>query len=639
MTGLADPETIKRSDGVAYDREQGMPEIFRAHAQKTPSAIALVFGSVSLTYRELDQLSDRLAVLLEEQGVKRGDVVGLLLPRSLETVVCMLAALKAGAAYLPLDPAYPAEHLDYVIRECAPKVIFAEAASSQKLALIPGLPSKVFDARAAVADASASSSIVQPAARPTGGDVAYVMFTSGSTGRPKGVVVAHRGIANLVLEQSFNPLTGKDVVLHAMTISFDASTLEIWSALLNGCKLVGMPDLNFSIGRLCDLIEEHGVTFHASTPGLFNLLADFSRDRVQSLRHVLFGGDVASVAHAVRFLQSHPNCRLTNAYGPTEATVLVTGYNIPADFKGNEMPIGKAIGNTQIRILDDHLREVPVGDEGQIALSGEGLGLGYFNRPELTRERFVTIETRDGPVRCYLTGDLGTMDADGTVHFHGRRDRQVKINGKRIELDEIETALRHDTRLSEAAVVCQVMGPELKQMVAFLCPRDDLKGRDQELTRDVMATLRGRLPAFMIPNSTVVIDEMPMTRAGKIDRSKLLAPLPDAPPSAVDISANTGSEAMLTRLWRDALGNKPVDIDTNFFDLGGTSLQLMQIHARMEGELGRQVPVVQLFKHSTIRELSRFLEGKHDNSGRDAAAALRAEQQRNNMARFRRNTK
>ena len=638
MTGLAYPGTIERSDTVSYDRDKGLPEIFRAHVQKNPSATALVFGSVSLTYRELDELSDKVAVTLEERGVSRGDVVGLLLPRSLETIVCMLAALKAGAAYLPLDPAYPAEHLDYVIRECAPKVIFAEAASIQKLALIPGLPSKAFDARAVLAEASASP-MVRPAARPTGGDVAYVMFTSGSTGRPKGVVVAHRGIANLVQEQDFNPLTSKDVVLHAMTISFDASTLEIWSALLNGCKLVGMPDLNFSISRLCDLVEEHGVTFHVSTPGLFNLLADFGRDRVPSLRHVLFGGDVASVAHSLRFLQSHPNCHLTNAYGPTEATVLVTGYNIPADFKGTEMPIGKAIGNTQILILDDHLHEVPVGEEGQIALAGEGLGLGYFNRPELTRERFVMVETRDGPVRCYLTGDLGTMDADGTVHFHGRRDRQVKVNGKRIELDEIETALRNDTRLSEAAVVCQVMGPELKQMIAFLCPREDLRGRDQELTRDVMATLRGRLPAFMIPNSAIVIDQMPMTRAGKIDRSKLLAPVVEAAPSAIEIAADTGSEAMLTRLWRDALGNKPVDLDTNFFDLGGTSLQLMQIHARMEAELGRQVPVVQLFKHSTIRELSRFLEGKHDNSGRDAAAALRAEQQRNNMARFRRNTK
>jgi len=638
MTGLAYPDTIERSDTAGYDRDKGLPEIFSAHAQKNPSATALVFGSASLTYGELDALSDKVAVMLEKQGVTTGDVVGLLLPRSLETIVCMLATLKAGAAYLPLDPAYPAEHLDYVIRDCAPKVIFAEATARQKLALIPGLPSRLFDERAALAEASMSPR-VRPTARPTGGDVAYVMFTSGSTGRPKGVVVGHRGIANLALEQSFNPLTSKDVVLHAMTISFDASTLEIWSALLNGCKLVGMPDVNFSISRLCELVEEHGVTFHASTPGLFNLMADFGSERVPSLRHVLFGGDVASVTHSLRFMQSHPNCRLTNAYGPTEATVLVTAFNIPADFKGTELPIGKPIGNTRILILDDHLNEVPLGEEGQIALSGEGLGLGYFNRPELTRERFVMVETRDGAVRCYLTGDLGTMDADGTVHFHGRRDRQVKINGKRIELDEIETALRTDTRLSEAAVVCQVMGPELKQMIAFLCPREDLRGRDQELTRDVMATLRGRLPAFMIPNSAIVINEMPLTRAGKIDRSKLLAPVVEAAPSTIDISANTGSEAMLTRLWRDALGNKPVDIDTNFFDLGGTSLQLMQIHARMEAELGRQVPVVQLFKHSTIRELSRFLEGKHDSSGRDAAAALRAEQQRNNMARFRRNTK
>ncbi|MDR7144118.1 non-ribosomal peptide synthetase [Rhizobium sp. BE258] len=639
MTGLAYTETAETQDIGHYDRDRGLPAIVHGHALRNPAATALVFGNSQLSYGELDTISDALAVMLQERGVVRGDVVGLLLPRSLETVVCMLAILKAGAAYLPLDPAYPAEHLDYVIAECAPKIIFAETSSVPKLALIPGLETKTLDARAAIADASAARPAVQPAGQPCGCDAAYVMFTSGSTGRPKGVVVPHRGLSNLILDQRHNILTTKDVVLHALTISFDASMLEIWSALLNGCKLVGMLDVNFSVSRLCELIEEHGVTFHASTPGLFNLMADYGQERMQSLRHVIYGGDVGSVTHSLRFMQSHPNCRVSNVYGPTEATVLVTAYSIPADFKGSELPIGKAIAHTEIRILDDELREVAYGTEGQIAIGGDGLALGYFNRPELTRERFVIVDTRDGPVRCYLTGDLGTMDADGMVYFRGRRDRQVKINGKRIELDEIETALRSDTRLAEAAVVCQVMGPELKQMIAYLCPREDLRGRDQELTRDVMAALRGRLPAFMIPNSIVVIDEMPLTRSGKIDRSKLLAPPPEAVPGSLDLTAKSGGEAMLTRLWREALGNKPVDADTNFFDLGGTSLQLMQVHARIEAELGRAIPVVLLFKHSTIRELSRFLDGKLDSSARGTAAAQRAEQQRNNMARFRRNTK
>jgi amino acid adenylation domain-containing protein len=638
MIDFDSEEKTNFAAAMHYDRDRSLHDMVHEQAQAVPHATAVVFGDAALSYRDLDRLSDALAAYLVKLGIRKADIVGLFLPRSLNAIVCKLAILKAGGAYLPLDPAFPIEHLDYVIGECEPKVIFVDSAYGEKISAVPSMRGRVIEAGAIIAEMTIRPPQPRPSVKIGGEDLAYVMYTSGSTGRPKGTAIAHRSIARVVLDQTYVDFRPDDVVLHTATIAFDAATLEIWGALLNGCTLAGMPDTSFSVARLCNLMRETGVSVTFLTTGLFNLFADHADGHLPKLRHVLFGGDVGSAVHARRFLDRHPGCKLTNAYGPTETTVFATAFAVPSNFSGQDLPIGKVIAHTGIAILDEELREVPSGTEGQLAISGDGLAIGYFKRPELTAEKFVTISTNGGQKRYYLTGDLAILQADGTVAFKGRRDRQVKINGKRIELDEIEATLRRDPRLADGIVLCHVQSPTLKRIVAYLCPRQGIAGAGPDFVPSVMAALRAALPAYMIPSAAVVVDAFPLTPAGKVDRSKLLPPPMEPIEIAPDAIAKSQTETLLASLWQDALGAGKIDLDRNFFDLGGTSLQLMQIHAGLEAELERSVDVVALFKHPTIRELARYVDGKASGSTRAIAAAQRAALQRKTMSQFRRSS-
>jgi amino acid adenylation domain-containing protein len=619
-------------DRVRYDRVRAVSEIVRLHAMANPETVAVISGDTKLTYRELDLLSDALASYLVRCGVEKGDVVCLLVPRALTTVVAKLAILKAGAGYLPVDPAYPTDHLQYVLEECRPRVIFVDAGQGPDVDALAATGGRVVDLPKLLPtldlDDVASLPVVQ------GTDLAYVMYTSGSTGRPKGVAVSHRGITRLVLEQNFVDFRPGDKVLHATTISFDASTVDVWGALLNGCTLVIVPKTSFSLTDIRDLVRKHDITFINFTTGLFNLFADHADGGLPSLRQAIFGGEVASAAHVRRFLATYPNCVLTNVYGPTEAACIATTFTVPPDFAATELPIGHAIAHTDVFLLDDDLQILPPGFEGQIAIAGDGLAIGYINRPDLTSERFVTIDADNGPVRCYLTGDLGIADEDGLFHFRGRRDRQVKINGKRIELEEIEAALRRHPRLLEAVVECREPGG-IKRIIAYLRPRDPQDLGNSNLIPSVMERLRNTLPAYMIPSAALVLAEFPLTRAGKIDRSRLpMPPIEGVKP----IVPESRSEEVLTRLWREALGLEAIPVDRNFFDLGGTSLQLMRVHAGLEAELGLRCEVLSLFKHPTVREMASFLDGRTTSAPRSMTADQRAALQRKTMSQFRRST-
>ncbi|WEX10488.1 non-ribosomal peptide synthetase [Chelativorans sp. AA-79] len=620
---------------VGYDRERSVHDQVSEQAAARPNAVAVGFGQERLTYAELDRLSSALASELAAFGVAKGDIVGLFLPRSLKTVVAMLATLKAGAAYAPFDPAYPEELLGYMIGESAPKVMFVDGTSRAKIAALRGTGDGIVDLDAALAGLRGLS---RPAPRVSvsGDDAAYVMYTSGSTGRPKGVVIPHRGIARLVRGQNYVELRPEDVVLHTATIAFDAATFEIWSALLNGCRLVGIGDRTLSLQRIADVIDGEGVTVMLLTTGLFHLLVEHRRGGFPSLRHVLFGGEVASAAHARRFLRANPRCALTNAYGPTEVTVMASAYTIPPDFEGHEIPIGRTIAHGRVHILDDDLNEVPAGAEGQLAVSGDGLAIGYLNRPDLTRERFVTVRTAEGDAtRCYLTGDLAVVDGDGILHFRGRRDRQIKIDGKRIELDEIEAALRRDARLADAIVTCQE-GAAGRRIVAYLKPRLPLATAGEEFANAILSTLRTILPQHMIPSLGIVLEQFPMNQAGKIDRAKLpLPPASEAAPGTADASI-AGTEAVVREIWERVLGRTGVGLDQNFFDLGGTSLQLMRVHATIAEAIGREVDVVSVFQHPTIRALAAHLDSGRSGPESGPTARSRADLQRRSLTHFRR---
>lgn len=613
-----------------YDRSRAVPEIVKGHAAAFPDALAIICDDARLTYSELDALSDGLATYLVSCGVEKGDVICLLVPRSLETVVAKLAILKAGAGYLPLDPAYPVDHLQYVLEECRPKVVFTIGNSGIDLGALEYSGGRVVDLLTVLQSLGPGDPSRLPIIE--GADLAYVMYTSGSTGRPKGVAVSHRGITRLVLDQNYIEYHPGDMVLHSTTISFDATTLDIWGALLNGATLVVLSKANFSVTDMRDLIGLHEVTHVTFTTGLFNIFADHADEAMPSLRQIIFGGEVASASHVRRFVAGHRNCRVTNVYGPTEAACIATTFTVPADFSASELPIGKPIANTDVFLLDDKLQTVPAGVEGQIAIGGDGLALGYFNRPDLTAERFVYVD--GGNRRCYLTGDLAVVDESGTFHFRGRRDRQVKINGKRIELEEIEAALRRLPRIGEAVVECREAGG-VKRIVAYLRPTERQDLSNANFIPSTMERLRNSLPAYMIPSSAIVVSEFPLTHAGKIDRALLPSPaIEEIPPAAI----RSRSEEILIRLWREALGLEVVPVDRNFFDLGGTSLQLMRVHAGLEIELGQRYEVLTLFKHPTVRDMARFLDGREQAPSRAAAADQRASIQRRTIAQYRRST-
>ena len=627
--------TGRSQETVHYDPEHSVHAVVHRHAQAAPQATAIVFDDHSISYGELELMSDALATYLIDAGVTKGDIVCLFVPRSLETIVAMLATLKVGAAYLPLDTTFPVDHLDYVIGDCEPKVVFVDTCSLATMRLVPSVKGTIADLHAIVAD------LAQQAERKPfepvpceGGDMAYVMYTSGSTGRPKGVSIPHRGITRLALDQNYVQIGSADVMLHAATIAFDASTFEIWTTLTNGGTIAGLPDGNFSVGRLRDVIRDNGVTSSLLTTGLFNLLADFSCGELPTLRHMMFGGEVASAEHIKRFQKAHPDCRLTNLYGPTEITVLATAFDIPAGFDGKDVPIGGAVSHTGILIVDEDRRPVGRGIEGELVLTGEGVAIGYFRRPELTAERFITIRTEQGDVRGYLTGDLAVLSDDGILLFRGRRDRQIKLNGKRIELDEIEAALRRDPRLADGVVICQNLDQSHKRIVGYLCPREGTRADDAELIRDVMERLRNSLPAYMIPSAVIVLDELPLHQSGKVDRARLPLPVDALPAENAPVASRT--EALLQDLWRNVLSLQAVELDRNFFDLGGTSLQLMRVHAALEVNLSRSIDVVALFKHPTIHELADFLDGKSSASARAMTAAERAALQKKNISHFRR---
>ncbi|EKF18443.1 non-ribosomal peptide synthetase [Nitratireductor pacificus] len=632
----AHPTDLQPAVPGTYDRQATIHGIVAQIAAGQPDAVALQFDDDRLTYGELDRQSSLLAHALIRLGVVKGDVVGLLLPRAIKTLIAKLAILKAGAAYAPFDPAYPAEHLAYVIDDCAPRLILTEDGEA---GTVP--PSALGDARQLDLDAALAAlpdmSPLPPGIAADGGDAAYVMYTSGSTGRPKGVVIPHRGVVRLVRAQNYIRFRPQDVILHTATISFDAATFEIWGALLNGCRLVGIGDRTLSLPRLAQVITDHAVSVMLLTTGLFHLLVDHQGPRMHTLRHVLFGGEVASAEHARRFLRRHPNCVLTNAYGPTEVTVMASAFEVPSDFAGADMPIGHSIAHSGVHILDDRLAELPPGSEGQLAVSGDGLAIGYMNRPDLTAERFVTVGTRDGnAVRCYLTGDMAVMGEDGLLHFRGRRDRQIKIDGKRIELDEIEAALRRDEHLSDAVVQCHQAG-NAKRIVAFLKPRKPVPDGALRFAAAVLERLRSALPAHMIPSKAIVLDAFPMNPAGKVDRSRLTLPAAPAAPPAHD--GVQGTRAVIARLWEEVLGTRDIGPEQNFFDLGGTSMQLMRVHAALEQALGRTIDVVAVFEHPNIASLARFLDAAPDATAAAPSIGMRAALRKKGMSQFRRGSR
>jgi amino acid adenylation domain-containing protein len=613
---------------TSFPRDRTVAHLFEEIVVGSPGSIALVFGTEHLTYAELNARANRLANRLRAAGVGPETPVGCCIERSIDLIVALVAVLKAGGAYVPLDPAYPKERFDFLVRDTQAKVMLTQKSlASTVLADYQGT--------CLCADDSWSTGSDPGNPAPAGGpnSLAYVMYTSGSTGQPKGVMVENRAIIRLVRNTNFCSFGADEVFLQFAPISFDASTFEIWGALLNGGRLVIMPPQPTSLKDLVQVLREQSVTTLWLTTGLFNLVIEERLEDLHSVRQLLAGGDVLSPRHVRRALEKLPNCRLINGYGPTENTTFTCCHTMyPGEPIPEAVPIGRPISNTQVYILDAQFRLVPPGTAGELYTAGDGVARGYLNDAGTTAQKFLPnpFATGDHDARMYRTGDLARWRSDGLVEFLGRADGQVKINGHRIEPGEIEIALGLHERVRQNCVVSYPGEQATQRLVAYFVSSDT--GLNEAQLREFLAA---KLPEFMIPAFFVRVESLPLTPNGKVDRSALVSlGVPDRTISATGKAA-TELEKTIIDIWRKGLGTDQIDVTDNFFDLGGDSLLLVSVHANLEKALQTVIPITDLFKFTSVQSLAHHLGGQMSPGQSVSDAQQRARKQRAAFARHR----
>ncbi len=581
--------------------------IIEQQVTRTPDAVAVTIDGESLNYAQLNALANRMAHRLRAAGVGAETLVGVCAERSLELVAGLLGVLKAGAAYVPLDPEYPADRLAFMVADAAAPVVLVQ---SHLQDVLPPTNATVL-----VLDHETEWT-GQPIHNPpptTADHLAYVIYTSGSTGRPKGVPNTHRGIVNrLDWMQKRYRLTPADAVLQKTPASFDVSVWEFFWPLQTGARLVlARPGGHKDAGYLRDLLVAEGITTAHFVPSMLTVfLAEDGIEAATALRRVICSGEELPHTAAVEFTTRFPHCELHNLYGPTEAAIDVSAWHCtPAALaEVTAVPIGAPIANLRLYVLDPAGNPAPVGVAGELHLGGTGLARGYHRRPALTAERFVPDPFSAAPgARLYRTGDLARWRQDGTVDFLGRIDHQVKLRGLRIELGEIESALREQDGVTEAAVIVREDNPGDKRLVAYVVGTG----------ADLKAALKKTLPEYMVPAAFVELPALPLTPNGKLDRRALPAPVVTRDASAELVEPRTDTERLLAALWREILGVGTLGIDDDFFDLGGHSMLATQVVARIRKESAdtRAVGVMDLFTHRTIRELASFMAGDGTDDG------------------------
>ncbi|BDU21877.1 polyketide synthase [Dyella sp. GSA-30] len=589
--------------------------LFAECAKQYPTRTAIEAGDVVLSYAELDARAERVAAGLLAAGVTHGSPVALLLERSAEAIVALLGILKAGGAYLPLDPSYPAERLAFVIGDAGATLVIA-GADTQALAgvTVPIMPLEQLERQAA------------PSAQPTLGSdaLAYVMYTSGSTGTPKGAEILHRAIIRLVRDVDYVDFGTQPRLLHAAPLGFDASTLEIWGALLNGgCCVVHGERIPTGCG-LAKTIDRHHAQIAWLTAALFNAIVDDDASKLRGLSQLLIGGEALSPAHVRKAYAALPDTRIINGYGPTECTTFATTYPIPRDLDADthSIPIGRPIADTTLHVLNARGEPVPVGVIGELHIGGAGLARGYLARPELTAERFIAHPSDASGERLYRTGDLVRWLSEGVIEFIGRADGQVKIRGYRIEIGEIEAALQRIDGVRAGAVMVREDQPGQKRLVAYYVLDDTT------LTAKILREqLSKALPEFMVPAIYMGLASLPITTNGKLDRRALPAP-DNRRPELVDayVTPQGVAEQRLCALFADVLGLDQVGRNDHFFDLGGNSLLAVKTVARIHQELSTQPTIVDFFGTPTPADLAALIEsGTHRSAlaGRLARAQTR----------------
>ncbi|HEX2081440.1 MAG TPA: amino acid adenylation domain-containing protein, partial [Longimicrobium sp.] len=583
-----------------YPRDRSLSSLFAERAAAAPEAVAVAAGDESVTYGELDARANRLARHLARHGVGAETRVGICLERGVETIVAILGTLKAGGAYVPLDPAYPAGRLAWMLADSGAAVLVTRDGLRGALPADAGVAVVSIDG--AGDRIAAESAAGFDAGAPANG-LAYVMYTSGSTGTPKGVAVEHRAVVRLVRGANYARLGADEAILQAAPVSFDAATLEIWGALLNGGRMAVVSQAAPTLRELGGAIARHGVTTLWLTAGLFQLMVEERLDDLRGVRQLLAGGDVLPADAVRRVLERFPACRVINGYGPTENTTFTCCHTVPAGWSGASVPIGTPVSGTRVYVLDAAGHPVPAGVAGELYAGGDGVARGYLGRPAATAERFVPDPFSPRPgARMYRTGDRVRWSAAGSgspaVEFLGRLDGQVKIRGFRIEPAEVEAALRRIEGVAECAVVAREDAPGEKRLVAYLAG-----GAEVEAVR---AALRATLPEYMAPSAFVALDALPLTPNGKVDRAAL--PAPEQGADAPAAAPRTPVEEVVAGIWAEVLHRDRVGIEDNFFALGGHSLLATRVLSRVRGALGAELSVRALFEAPTVAELARRVE-------------------------------
>ena len=591
-----------------YPGDTPISDLFDEVVRQHSSRIALELGDLRIDYATLQRQAHALGDRLIRLGVKPGDPVGLCVERSVGLIVAMLAVLRSGGCFVPLDPTYPQKRLQFMLEDTQVKVLLTQRHLENRL---PAHTARVVIPEEPETGEAGGPEPAKPAVK--AGDPAYIMYTSGSTGTPKGVVVPHRAIVRLVRSQNFLPFGPDLTFLQISNLSFDASTLEIWGALLNGGRLVLQPQQTPTLAEITQTIHRHGVTTAWFTAGLFNLMVDQHLEELRGLRHILAGGDVLSAPHVRKALGVLGPGVLINGYGPTENTTFTCCHVISGESEITaSVPIGRPIHNTTVYVLDAGQKPVAIGRKGELYTGGDGLALGYWRRDDLTRERFLPdpFSARPG-ARMYRTGDLVRWKPDGTLEFIGRVDRQVKDRGFRVELGEIESALEGHPSIKDRVVELR-QDSGAKQLVGYLVPTD-LNASSDPVLRDALVAsvrthLRDRLPGHMVPTQFVVLAEFPLTPNGKLDRQALPAPSSQAGlgPARYEAARNE-VEAGLVTLWQRLLGRERIGVHDDFFDLGGHSLIGIQLLSQVEQMFGRNLTLESLFEAPTIARLANVL--------------------------------
>ncbi|MFF8911585.1 amino acid adenylation domain-containing protein, partial [Streptomyces olivaceoviridis] len=592
------------NDTAATVAPATLPELFAAQAARTPDRVAVESGTVHLTYSQLDQEAEKLALRLAARGVGPESVVALVLPRSADAVVALLAVGKAGAAYLPVDTAYPAERVAYMLRDARPAAVLTTADAADALPAGTGVPVLLLDTPS---DPAPTGTVLTP---PLPQHPAYVIYTSGSTGRPKGVTVTHGAITHLAREQIHTLAVGAGSrVLHLASLSFDAATGEVFRALLSGATLVVSASAGQGHEALASALREERITHAFIPPALLAGMPPGSLDGVETLT---VGGE-ASTPDLARWAAGR---RMLNGYGPTETTVVATYHRVDPQETARVdgyLPIGSPVANTRAYVLDTALRPAIPGTVGELYLSGAGLARGYAGRAGLTAGRFVACPFAPGE-RMYRTGDLVRWNPRGELEYLGRADDQVKVRGFRIEPGEIEAVLLREPGVRQAAVVVRDDGPGGAWLVGYVVP-GAVAAVDTAVLRERCAA---ELPPYMVPSALVVLDVMPLTANGKVDRRAL--PAPGLTPAAASRAPRTEREEALCAVLARTLRLERIGIDDSFFDLGGNSLTAAAAVSAIRSAVGVEIPLRALFEAPTVARLTRYLEAMDGSRGSGAVA-------------------